>query len=75
MSFTEKKLLKNHPVYGSVFSDGSMDINGKDNRVFHYPAYKMNEVKTAYMGANRIHKPMFLLFYTDVLNGKGSRYE
>lgn len=71
----EKKLLKTHPVYGSVYSDGSMEINGKDGKVFHYPAYKMEEVKTAYMGANRIYKPMFLLFYTDVMNGKGSHYE
>jgi hypothetical protein len=71
----KKRILKKHPIYGSVFSDGSMSIKGKNGRVFHYPAYKMDEVKTAYMGANRIHKPMFLLFYTDVLNGKGSKYE
>lgn len=72
---SEKRLLKKHPVYGCVFSDGSMNITGKDGRVFHYSAFKMQEVKAAYMGANRIHKPMFLLFYTDVLNGRGSRYE
>ena len=52
--------------FGVVYVDGSFrSRNGK--------VHSKTEMKTIigpYKGCPRIHKPMSLLFYTDVMNGK-----
>ena len=52
--------------FGVVYVDGSFrSRNGK--------VHTKTEMKTIighYKGCPRIHKPMSLLFYTDVMNGK-----
>lgn len=64
----DKKIKLSNPNYGTVYADGSMllSTNGKV-----FSKEKMQEIKDAYKGANRIHKPLALLFYIDVMNGKG----
>ncbi len=39
------------------------------------PFSEMDEIATHYKGANRIHKPFLLLFYTDMKNGKLSNWK
>lgn len=45
--------------------EGSLTTNGKT-----FDRETMNEIKSQYKGTNRIHKPIALLFYTDVMNGE-----
>lgn len=61
-----KKILASHSQYGTVFQDGSFEtVEGKV-----VTKERMAEIKAHYAGANRIYKPMPLLFYTDVCNGR-----
>ena len=57
--------------FGTVYIDGSFrSRNGK--------VHSKTEMKTIigqYKGVNRIHKPMSLLFYTDVMNGKTASWK
>ena len=57
--------------FGTVYIDGSFrSRNGK--------VHSKTEMKTIighYKGCPRIHKPMSLLFYTDVMNGKPSSWK
>lgn len=57
--------------FGTVYIDGSFrSRNGK--------VHSKTEMKTIigqYKGVNRIHKPMSLLFYTDVMNGKSAGWK
>ncbi|MGI9460768.1 MAG: hypothetical protein ACR2NF_12275 [Pirellulales bacterium] len=64
----DKKIKLSNPNYGTVYADGSMKL-AENGKVFSKE--KMQKIKDAYKGANRIHKPLALLFYTDVMNGKG----
>ena len=58
--------VKMQTRFGVVYVDGSFrSRNGK--------VHSKTEMKTIighYKGCPRIHKPMSLLFYTDVMNGK-----
>lgn len=60
-----------HGKYGIVMQDKSF-ITPTGKRISRE---KMKEILSAHKGMNRIHKPMGLLFYTDVLNGKGENWK
>ena len=46
------------------------------HQTYHGIVYADGSFKTPnYRGANRIYKPMSLLYYTDVMNGHASRWE
>lgn len=47
-------------------------VNLTVNKVFS--ASQMAEIQKTYKGANRIHKPMALLFWIDCKNGKAGNW-
>lgn len=49
-----------------VYKDLSLEIDGKT-----FQKEEVQEAVNLYKGCNRIHKPMVLLFWTDVKNGEG----
>ena len=63
--------VKMQTRFGVVYVDGSFrSRNGK--------VHSKTEMKTIighYKGCPRIHKPMSLLFYTDVMNGKSAGWK
>ena len=64
------KEIKHQTYHGIVYADGSFktpkgDILSKD---------EMQDAIRNYRGANRIYKPMSLLYYTDVMNGHAQRW-
>ncbi len=40
-----------------------------------FTSEQMREAQKEYKGANRMHKPMALLFWTDVVNGKCNQWK
>ena len=59
-----------HDRYGYIDHDGSMlTIRGEV-----IPVQEMKRIISTYKGANRLHKPMALLWYTDAMNGKISNW-
>ena len=76
MGFVQRTLddmsdIKHQTYHGIVYTDGSFKTP-KGDKLTHT---EMKEAITNYRGANRIHKPMSLLYYTDVMNGHASRWE
>jgi len=63
--------IKHQTYHGIVYTDGSFKTP-KGDKLTHT---EMKEAITNYRGANRIYKPMSLLYYTDVMNGHASRWE
>ena len=63
--------VKMQTRFGTVYIDGSFrSRNGK--------VHTKTDMKTIigqYKGCPRIHKPMSLLFYTDVMNGKSAGWK
>ena len=59
-----------HPEYGTVHHDGGYT----SPEGTYSPADSMIAWRDSYRGANRIHKPMVLLFWTDVCNGKRDQW-
>ena len=69
MSYKFPKYVDNR--YGAIYDDGSMcTVTGE-----LIPRDEMKELIKAYKPVNRIHKPMALLWYTDVMNGKISNWQ
>ena len=62
--------IKHQTYHGIVYTDGSFKTP-KGDKLTHT---EMKEAITNYRGANRIYKPMSLLYYTDVMNGKHDLY-
>ena len=58
--------VKQASGFGIVYKDGS--FKAPNGNVF--TKVEMKELIREYKGVNRIHKPVSLLFYTDVMNGK-----
>ena len=62
--------IKHQTYHGIVYADGSFKApNGHE-----YTREEMKGFIKESAHVNRIHKPMSLLYYTDVLNGLGSRW-
>lgn len=62
--------IKGQTKHGIVHTDGSATApNGK-----YYTREQMQGFVKEYRGVNRIHKPLFILFYTDVMNGNHDLY-
>ena len=62
--------IKGKTRHGIVHADGSATApNGVE-----YTREQMRGFVKEYSGANRMHKPLFILFYTDVMNGKGKNW-
>lgn len=69
MSYKFPKHVDNR--YGAIYDDGSMcTVKGE-----LIPRDEMKELVRSYKSVNRIHKPMALLWYTDVMNGKISNWK
>lgn len=49
--------------------DDSLAVNGR-----RIPSNRMQEIANEERGANRIHKPIALLFWTDCRNGESSNW-
>jgi len=58
--------IKGRTKHGIVYADGSATAP----LGVHYTREQMQGFVKEYSGVNRIHKPLFILFYTDVMNGK-----
>jgi hypothetical protein len=58
--------IKMQTRFGVVYVDGS--FKARSGKVF--TKSEMKTMISDYRGMNRINKPMALLFYTDVMNGK-----
>jgi hypothetical protein len=76
MGFVQRTLdgmsdIKHQTYHGIVYTDGSFKTPKGDVLT----KTEMKEAITNYRGANRIYKPMSLLYYTDVMNGHASRWE
>lgn len=73
---SSKKIRYSHPHYGTVYVDGSFTpATGSLGPLMTEVTYsEMSDLRDFYRPANRIHKPMALLFWTDVVNGKQSRW-
>ena len=56
--------------HGTVYRDGTF----RDYLGDVFSRAEMNAIKKQYQGCNRIHKPYYLLFYTDIMNGKRSEW-
>ena len=57
--------------YGKVLKNKDFIApNGK-----YFTRLEMQKIIQDYKGVNRIHKPMALLFYTDITNGKTKNYQ
>ena len=66
----EAMKIKGKTKHGIVHVDGSATSpNGVD-----YTREQMQGFVKEYRGVSRIHKPLFILFYTDVMNGKHDLY-
>tara|TARA_R100000426_G_C4792058_1_gene99014 strand:+ start:528 stop:749 length:222 start_codon:yes stop_codon:yes gene_type:complete len=65
------KDIKHQTYHGIVYTDGSFKTPKGDVLT----QVEMKEAITNYRGANRIYKPMSLLYYTDVMNGHARRWE
>ena len=63
--------IKHQTYHGIVYADGSFKTPKGDVLT----QAEMKEAITNYRGANRIYKPMSLLYYTDVMNGHARRWE
>ena len=64
------KRIKHQTYYGIVYSDGSF----KASNGHEYTREEMKAFIKESAHVNRIYKSMSLLYYTDVLNGVGSRW-
>lgn len=59
-----------------IYSDFSMDIqNQGQTSVSTYEEIFIRQLANNYKGVNRIYKPIALLFWTDVKNGKLSNWK
>ena len=62
--------IKHQTYHGIVYADGSFKApNG-----LNYSREQMLGFIRDFKGMNRIHKPMSLLYYTDVMNGRGTQW-
>lgn len=62
--------IKHQTYHGIVYTDGSFKApNG-----INYSREEMQQFIRDFKGMNRIHKPMSLLYYTDVMNNRGTRW-
>jgi len=57
-----------------IYSDFSMTIK-KKNLEQHFDSDFLNSMLQEYKNVNRIYKPIPLVFWTDVKNGKGSNWK
>lgn len=65
-----KEIRYEHPHYGTVYVDGSFEtIDGKEVTFGDMAGWR-----DRYRAADRMHKPLTLSFWTDVVNGKRSRW-
>lgn len=65
-----KKVRYTHPHYGTVYVDGSFTtVDGKEVTFGEMAGWR-----DRYRAADRMHKPLTLSFWTDVCNGKKSRW-
>ena len=67
-----REIKYEHPKYGTVYAEGSFEVP----KLAGFPRMiatceEMKTLQARYLGANRIHKPMRLLFWSDCMNGKG----
>ena len=66
MDIILKDVKKINVKYGIVYKNGSfVSVNGKT-----FNKDQMKKAISQYKGANRIHKPLALLFYSDIMNNK-----
>tara|TARA_R110000751_G_scaffold23521_2_gene65023 strand:- start:683 stop:904 length:222 start_codon:yes stop_codon:yes gene_type:complete len=66
MNIILKDVKKINVKYGIVYKNGSfVAVNGKT-----FDKDQMKKAISQYKGANRIHKPLALLFYSDIMNNK-----
>lgn len=70
MKYTLPKGLLNKTDITVDKSTGIMETN---NRTFSKSDMAIH--KASYKGANRIHKPIAILFYTDIMNGEASNWD
>ena len=62
--------IKHQTYHGIVYADGSFKApNG-----INFSRDEMKEMIREWKGINRIYKPMSLLYYTDVMNNRGTRW-
>lgn len=66
----EQNKIKGQTKYGIVYADGSaLSPNG-----LHWSRDDMKKNIREYSGVNRIHKPLFLLYYQAVMAGKAKHW-
>ena len=64
--------MKTVIIQGKKFSvDNNLNLITPDKTI---SASEMKEISKEYNGINRIHKPMALLFWTDIKNGHVSNW-
>lgn len=64
------------PMTGQLEYLENGNLRVKNNNVDReFTADELQEIANAYKGANRIHKPMALLFWQDCKNGKYSNWK
>lgn len=71
--------MKNTNEICTVFMNDLFTYNKEDkslkiNEDIKLTEKEMNEVSKSYSGANRVHKPMGLLFWIDCKNGKANNW-
>lgn len=62
--------IKHQTQHGIVYADGSFRApNG-----LNYTQAEMKDAIRAFKGVNRMYKPMSLIYYTDVMNGRKNNW-
>lgn len=62
-------------ILGNLYTYNCQDQSLTVNGVKTFDRQTMTSIASEYKGCNRIHKPMALLFWTDMKNGKQSNWQ